>query len=178
MKFNDSQEGDMVTVVNELDEAIGVKDRIKLDYTKDIYRVSALWVMDHEGNILLAQRGLEKRHHPGLFGPAVAGTVDVGETYEENILKEAQEELGLSDIEPVPLYKSFHESEYKHFTQWFLCVVDRNIDLVLEEGEVASVEWFSQDNLEKELLEKPEKFLPSLQDTFPKISEFLAGMEK
>ncbi len=83
-----------IPIVNEQDEIIGYKDRKDRNLV-DITRVSALWITNEDGEILLAQRGLNKTHSPGLWGPAVAGTVEEGETYESNIIKEAEEEIGL-----------------------------------------------------------------------------------
>ena len=59
----------------------------------EISRVSALWVTSEEGEILLAQRAVTKKRDPGCWGPAVAGTVEEDETYEDNIIKEAEEEI-------------------------------------------------------------------------------------
>ncbi|MFA6422790.1 MAG: NUDIX domain-containing protein, partial [Candidatus Buchananbacteria bacterium] len=83
-----------IIIVNENDEAIGHKERNELDFS-DIYRVSGLWITNLKGEILLAQRAFTKNHDPGKWGPAAAGTVEEGEDYETNILKEAEEELGL-----------------------------------------------------------------------------------
>lgn len=83
-------------IVNENDEIIGHKLREEVDPKNDIYRVSALWVTNSAGDVLIAQRKLTKKHAPGKWEPAVAGTVEKGETDESNIYKEAQEEIGLS----------------------------------------------------------------------------------
>ena len=89
-----------IPVVNQQDEIIGYKEK-SLITTDDIYRVSALWITDTTGRILLAKRAFTKSRHPGLWGPAVAGTVEEGETYESNIIKEAEEEIGLKNILPI-----------------------------------------------------------------------------
>src|SRR3989344_4999835 len=85
-------------IVNDNDEVIGSKNREKIDPQKDIYRVSALWLTNSMGEILLAQRHRNKPKDPGKWGPAVAGTVQKGESYYDNIVKETKEELGLADI--------------------------------------------------------------------------------
>jgi isopentenyldiphosphate isomerase len=83
-----------IIIVNEKDEIIGFKERSKVK-TDDIYRVSALWAENAKGDILMAQRAFSKMNSPGKWGPAVAGTVEEGETYDSNITKEAEEEIGL-----------------------------------------------------------------------------------
>jgi isopentenyldiphosphate isomerase len=103
-----------ITLVNDQDEIIGQKARSTI--TKDdIYRVSAAWIMNTKGEILLSQRQLTKKHDPGKWGTAVAGTVESGETYLENIIKEAEEELGLPNVEPVPLLKHRFSDDYNYF---------------------------------------------------------------
>lgn len=79
-----------IPIVNEQDEIIGYKDR-KDRNTVDITRITGLWLWNEKGEVLLAQRALSKDINPGLWGPAVAGTVEEGETYESNIIKEAEE---------------------------------------------------------------------------------------
>src|SRR3989344_8863957 len=88
-----------IVIVDENDKVVCEKDK-EMVRGADIYRVSALWITNSRDEILLARRALTKSHHPRKWGPAVAGTVDEGETYEENIIKEAEEELGLKNIKP------------------------------------------------------------------------------
>ncbi len=45
-----------IIVVDENDNVIGSKSRDEIDYSKDIYRVSCLWVTNPKGEVLLAQR--------------------------------------------------------------------------------------------------------------------------
>jgi len=88
----------MYQVVDENDQLIGYKERSKIDFKKDIYRIGALWLTDGTGQILIAQRKLTKDKDPGKWGPAAAGTVEKSETYESNAYKEAQEEIGLVGV--------------------------------------------------------------------------------
>jgi isopentenyl-diphosphate Delta-isomerase len=73
-----------IIIVDENDNVVGAKEKSDIDYSKDIYRSSALWIFNSGGEILLAQRSVKDDRHPGHWGPAVAGTVDEGETYESN----------------------------------------------------------------------------------------------
>ena len=91
--------GSKFTIVDENDNIIAQKERANIK-PEDIYRVAALWVTNSKGDILLAQRALSKKHDPGKWGPAVAGTVEERETYRANIIKETSEEIGLHDISP------------------------------------------------------------------------------
>ena len=52
-----------IIVVDENDKIIGHKNRGTLK-KEDIYRVSALWITNSRGEILLARRHHTKSHHP------------------------------------------------------------------------------------------------------------------
>jgi isopentenyl-diphosphate delta-isomerase len=152
-----------IIIVNDQDEIIGHKERGTLT-KEDIYRVSALWVKNTQGDILLAQRKFTKSHDPGKWGPAVAGTLDEGETYESNIIKEAEEEVGLKGIKPIPGPNIRVRGEYNYFDQWYTLVVDKPAeDFTIQEEEVEQVKWLTRAELEKELQEHPEKYLKGLK---------------
>ena len=153
-----------IVIVDENDEVIGYKERETLIPEQDIYRVSALWVRNKQGDILLAQRAFSKRHDPGKWGPAVAGTVEEGETYESNIRKEAEEEIGLTGYEFKKAIKTRSPgTPHNHFTQWFTLTIDEPADFfTIQEDEVADIRWFSEKELREEFDRYPEKFLKSM----------------
>lgn len=146
-------------IVNNQDEIIAHKTRGTLA-KEDIYRVSALWVTNSKGDILLAQRKFTKSHDPGKWGPAVAGTVEEGETYESNIVKETEEEIGLKNITPILGPKRRVSGTYNYFCQWYTYVIDRPAEaFAIQEDEVEQVRWFTREELEKGLQENPQSYL-------------------
>jgi isopentenyl-diphosphate delta-isomerase len=153
-----------IPIVNEDDNVIEYRERDNED-TNVIYRVSSLWVTDTDGKILLARRAFDKSHSPGKWGPAVAGTVEEGETYEKNVIKEAEEEIGLKNIKPVAGDKRRRKTKYNYFAQEFLLTLPVGFsDFKLAEDEVAEVKWFSEEELRKELKENPEDFLKGIHE--------------
>ncbi len=153
-----------IPIVNEQDEIIGYKDR-KDRNPKDIFRATGLWMTNSDGDILLAQRSFSKKYNPGIWGPAVNGTVEEGETYESNITKEIEEELGLLDIKPVLGKKFRKNNEHRYFSQYFYLTLDMDIkDFKINKEEVAEIKWFSRQELEKELKENPKKFSSGVHD--------------
>ena len=153
-----------IICVDEDDNVIGYETRDNVDAKGLRYRVSALWITNSKGDVLLARRALTESHHPGRWGPAAAGTVDEGETYAENMVKEAWEELGLKDVvlEKGPKIKC--DGKHKFFTQWFTCTLDKPLTFFkFQKEEVDQIEWFSPVELKKEMDENPKDFLDNME---------------
>ncbi len=160
----------LAQIVDENDNIIGHKPRPDIDYQKDIYRVAALWVTNSKGEVLIAQRKLTKDKDPGKWGPAVGGTVEDGETYESNIYKEAEEEIGLTGYQFTLGPKMRRQAERNYFAQYFSVVVDEPVEFFRpQEEEVEKVEWINRDVLAKEIKNNPEKYTPF----FPTAVELL-----
>jgi isopentenyldiphosphate isomerase len=105
-----------------------------------------------------------KSHDPGKWGPAVAGTLEEGETYESNAHKEAFEELGLTDITLEVGPKQHSTSRRNFFGQWFICRLDKSVtEFVLQKEEVEQVAWVKKVELVKDLQANPDKYVPSLR---------------
>ncbi len=99
-----------IPIVNEQDEVICYKIREETT-REDIHRIVGLDVFNEKGEVLLAKRHHNKIIHPDLWGPSVAGTVDEGYCYDDTVVKEAEEEIGLIDVEPIFVSKYFYETE-------------------------------------------------------------------
>ncbi len=98
-----------IPIVNEQDEILYYKERE--ESTRDeIRRIVSLYVFNENKEVLIAKRHPSKTIDPNCWGPAVSGTVEEGETYDSNVTKEAEEEIGLTNIQPILLRKSFYET--------------------------------------------------------------------
>lgn len=160
-----------IQIVDNQDQLIGVKERSEVDYKADIYRVSALWLTNSKGQTLLAKRAAIKDKDPNKWGPAVAGTIDEGETYDENIYKEAEEEIGLTGeqfkVGPKILIK--HPRTY--FCQWYFVTLDRDTDsFVMQEDEVAELAWVDIEQMKQELKTNPDKYVPAMNQIVDELS--------
>ena len=147
-----------IVIVDEKDNVIGHKNRDDVE-VEDIYRVSALWIKNSKGDVLLARRALTKSHDPGKWGPAAAGTVEEGEDYGANIRKEAEEELGLKGVTPQVGPKERVSGEHNYFVQWYLVESDKSEkEFVVNKDEIEEVKWFSRKELKQEIQVNPDKF--------------------
>lgn len=164
-----------VIIVDESDEVIGVKERELLD-SGDITRVTGLWVFNSKGQVLLQKRVPTKKIDPNCWTPAVAGTVEEGESYDSNIVKEAEEEIGLKGIEfeKGPKKINTRRNGSRFFSQSYRVVIDREIsDFKIEPKEVSALKWFSLGELKRELESNPQNFTPSSLKFFDRFDENL-----
>ncbi len=150
-----------VAVVDERDRVIGRRERDALG-RNEIYRVSALWLTNDAGEILLTRRAMTKRQGAGMWGPAVTGTVEWGESYQDNISREISEELGIAELPSCAGLKELVERDERYFLQWFLARVHGRPMLRLRVEEVAGAQWFSERQLRLALQVAPNCFISAV----------------
>lgn len=159
-----------IIIVDENDNSIGLKFREEVDSLSDTYRCTGVWITNSNDEVLLAQRKFTKSHDPGKWGPAVAGTVEEGETYEENALKEMAEEIGLTGISLKLGPKNYSAFPRRYFAQLFFCQVDKPVDdFIIQEDEVEQIAWVKKEDLLEDLKNNPDKYIPSL----PRVIDLL-----
>lgn len=154
---------DLYQIVDDQDNLISAKPRNEIDFKNDYYRISGLWLTNSKGQILIAQRLLTKDKDPGKWGPAAAGTLEVGETYESNAYKEAEEEIGLTGVEFTLGPKMKFENPRKSFCQWFIATCDwPEGQFVLQATEVEQVKWIDEGVFFEDVRANPDKYLPTM----------------
>lgn len=158
-------------IVDENDVLIGHKWKEQFDPAKDIYRISALWLRNEKDQILLAQRAPDIKNGGGKWGPAVAGTLEHDETYEENIVKETHEEIGLSNLKLTPGKKRYVESDgRKYFAIYFYGKVSAHEPQPsAHEDKVAAVKWVDETWLVNDVAEHPELYVRGMADNIQEI---------
>lgn len=164
----------IVTEQDELIEYIDADNRIEGSIT----RITSLWVINEKGEVLLAQRAFTKRKDPGLWGPAVAGSVEEGETYESNIVKEAEEEIGLIGVEIKHWKKLRRKTTHDYFVQIFTAFVKSDYPFMKQDKEVEAIKWFSKEELLQKIDKNPEIFLSSMPERVVDFFEYSANINK
>ncbi len=168
-----------IPIVDENDEIIEYKEREERTAT-DTCRITSVFVFNSSGEFLIAQRQFTKTIDPGKWGPFVAGTVEEGETYDSNAVKELGEELGITGIVPVFFKKFFYKTEN---AQWFNSVYIVHIDkpaedFMIQKEEVVQVRWISLDELVQWHRKSPDDFVPSFQNVIDRIKEYESQSKK
>ncbi len=98
---------------------------------------------------------------------AASGTIEEGETYDDNIVHEIEEEIGLTGLDLTKGPKEFiDEGKHKFFAQWYFAKVDKNkVTIKIQEDEVETYEWVSKEQLVKDVHSDQDKFVPSLSNS-------------
>lgn len=148
-------------IVDRNDNVIGKK--LRSEITKDdIYRVSSLWVFNQNSELLIAQRPMWKKNDPGKWTESAVGTLEEGETYESNLVKEAKEELGLDLNENKLIFigkELFESSKDKLFGAIYAVILLDTPILKLNKHEVPNAEWAPNDKIKVELTEVDNRFV-------------------
>lgn len=158
-------------IVDVNDEVVGVRLKSEMLHPQDIYRVSAVWVVNSLGQFLVARRSLADSSEAGKWGPSVAGTIEQGEGYEDNARKELGEEIGLIDAGLVKGPKAFVDGRRRYFVQWFFTRSDlRREDFILQPEEVAAVKWMRADDLAEDFAQYPRDYIAGFEQSLTVMS--------
>lgn len=140
---------EIAIIVNENDEVIDHKDRSTIQ-KEDIYRVSALLVRNSKWEFLLAQRGFSKSNNPWAWSFSVAWWVAEWETYDQNIIKETEEEIWVIGLKMRKIFKKRITGKHNFYCQFYMANMDVDIDhFTKEDKEVEELRWFSSDEIRR-----------------------------
>jgi isopentenyldiphosphate isomerase len=137
--------------------------------SKLLHPVVHLHLFDSSGRIYLQQRPLWKDIQPGKWDTAVGGHIDYGETVEAALCREAQEELGLTDLSVEFLLKYVFESEReRELVHVFRATYDGD---VRPSDELDGGRFWSLDELQEAYGKGV--FTPNFEQEYLKISSLL-----
>ncbi len=116
-------------------------------------RSTNVFVMNSKGEILCHQRSLHKERYPGWWMTHFGGHVAGEETYDENAMKELQEEIGLTIVaEELLPWRTSRKTEARLWVRDYITIFDGEIsELTLQTSEISQVKWFSPEDIYKQL---------------------------
>lgn len=165
---------EIIPIVDKNDKVIDYCERESIT-KKDIYRISALWLINSKKQILLAQRSFKKSHGSGKWGPAVAGTVEKNENYFKNIIKETQEEIGinLQKYNFKEIDKIFTDANWRFFCQWYFLRANIKLkEFIFPEDEVEQLKWVDRREFENDLKNNPENYTTSMAQHYEMLKKY------
>lgn len=157
-----------ITVVNDEDEVIGyfpLFDALAQSLTR---RVSAIFALDKEGNILIQRRSTQVLY-PNLLDFSAAGHVNEGDDYLSCARAELFEELGIKNSEFTLVAPPFKTLDF--FTAVYKIVIERDAVMNISSEEVENTFWVSIQELKEMIIHRPEQFTQSFLAAWPQVCD-------
>ena len=166
--------GEMVPVVEENGLVVGQTTRQSAHSgTKLMHPVIHLHIINRDGCLYIQKRSMKKDLLPGCWDTAVGGHVDYGESLEEALYREAFEELGFRDFNPLFLKSYVWESaREKELVNVFATV--GNFSLKPDNDEVAEGRYWNMSDIKSDLGKG--LFTPNFEQEFKSIKDTLLAL--
>ena len=158
---------EVIDIYNENNEGLNIqKMRSEAHKSGLWHRVSHIWIYNSNREILIQLRSENKELYPNMWDISVAGHIGAGEEPVISALREIEEEIGLSvkpeDLQFFKIRKHkivYREIKNNEFCYVYFLKFNGDIKkLILQEEEVAKIQFLSFDKLEEELKMHPEKY--------------------
>lgn len=141
--------------VDDKDNVLGDVTREKAHREGLLHRVSAIYLVNDKGEILVNVRAKD-----GHLDHSSAGHVDVGESYLDAAKRELKEELGVSSVElrEIGLEQARDTGKTFDSRHMFTVYVCKTVPIKLKEDEVKSVFWAKPKEVLEDMRVNPEKY--------------------
>ena len=164
-----NEDSEFFDIVNDSDEVIGYASRSEVHNRGLKHRSVHLLIFNKQGSVLLQKRSMEKDTFPGTWDSSVSGHVDSGENYDEALIRESWEELGVK-FEGVPekMFKVDACKETDNEFSWIYRYFSEgpfspNVD------EISEIKWFSIETLDDSNLHDSTIFSPAFSLIWSKL---------
>lgn len=158
-----------IIFVNKDDQQVGTGTREQAWTTGLYVRVARAILKDENGRILSQRRSPNKKSYPNCWTDSVSGHVDEGETFEDAIQREMQEEIGfqteLKFIGKFPSEDVIGPYTIREIDAIFEGTISSQTKLYLQADEVSEVRWFEIDELKREIQHQPKDFTWAFRET-------------
>jgi len=135
-------------VVDCEDQVIGCRTRAEVHRENLLHRSVHVIVMNDEGQVFLQHRAPHRDNNPDLWDTSVAGHLQTGEDYDQAMVREVAEEIGVMvECTPERLFKL----QACALTDYEFCWVYRlvhNGPFVIDTHEAVEARWFDPAELD------------------------------
>lgn len=136
-------EEELLDIVTENGEIIKTLPRSEIHGNPSLmHRVVHVLVFNSSKELLLQKRSMSKDVAPGKWDTSVGGHVSSGETLEEAVKREMEEELGITACDLKLLYTYIHSNDYEsELVYTYSCIY--NSKIIFQEDEIDDVRPWS-----------------------------------
>ncbi len=131
-----------------------------------LHPVVHLHIFDKEGKLFLQKRASTKDIQPGKWDTAVGGHIDFGEGVEQALVREAGEELGITDFTPQFCYSYVWESPLEQELVYTYRTIYEG-EIVLDKSELDDGRFWSITEIEEQI--GKDLFTPNFEKEFSMI---------
>lgn len=144
-----TEKEEQLDVVNESGERIDTFPRSEIHGNPTLlHMVVHLLVFNTKDELLLQKRSMDKDVAPGRWDTSVGGHVNSGEAVADAVMREMEEELGITTCEPEFLYTYIHSNDYEaELVYTYMCVYDGGIEF--QHDEIDEVRPWSLDEIKE-----------------------------
>ena len=161
-------------LVNSHDEQVGARSKLECHLGQgELHRAFSVFIFNSVGEVLLQQRTAEKLLWPLYWSNACCSHPRVGEDPEDAAYRRLDQELGIS-VPLTYLYKFEYHARYQdigseHELCWVWVGFAEAQDISPNVNEVANWQFFSREELDKELSENPDIYTPWMKMEYERI---------
>ena len=157
---------------------------------KDIIHEKGLWhrevcalIRNRKGEYLIQKRAATKKQAPNKWG-MTAGHVDAGEDFEEAMIREIREELGievaLEELTPLAKFKETFENETttnNNYTRYYFYETNRKIeDYTICLEELSELKYITIEEMEEAVEKKDENCSYAQRDEMKEVIKLLKNI--
>ena len=165
-----------VILVNEQDEQTGTIEKMEAHRKALLHRAFSVFIFNLKGEMLLQQRALGKYHSPGLWTNACCSHPRPGEAVDVAAGRRLKEEMGIdTSLEKIFdfIYRTEFDNGLTEFEFDHVYTGTYNGELYPDKQEIKDYCFRSMEDIEQDLLRRPEKYSSWFKIAFPILNERL-----
>ncbi|WP_010252898.1 isopentenyl-diphosphate Delta-isomerase [Myroides injenensis] len=172
---------ELVILVNEKDEQVGVMEKIEAHEKALLHRAFSVFILNKNNEVMLQQRAAEKYHSPLLWTNTCCSHQRAGETNIEAGKRRLKEEMGfevpLKDvfnfIYKAPFSNGLTEHEFDHVMIGYY-----DDEPNINPDEVEAWKWMSIEDIKEDMEKHPELYTEWFKIIFSKFYHYIEAQKK
>ncbi len=152
---------EFIDMVDKDDNVIGRDTRKNVHSSTSWHRGVHILVFNSRDELILQVRDSKRDKYPGVYDISVSGHVESGETFDEAMKREAEDEMGISEPRPEKIAKI--RMNYGDVNDNMVSVIYKlqyDGKVSFGKDEITAIEFVHVEELKKLVMESPGKFAP------------------